>query len=76
MVAYGVRRDDELIDYDALATLAGEHKPKMIIAGASAYSRVIDFPRFRQIAHSVGAVFLVDMAHYSGLIAAGVFQPS
>jgi len=73
VVAYGVRREDELIDYDALAKLADEHKPKMIIAGASAYSRVIDFPRFRQIADSVGAVFLVDMAHYSGLIAAGVY---
>jgi glycine hydroxymethyltransferase len=73
VVAYGVRRDDELLDYDALARLAEEHKPKMIIAGASAYSRVIDFPRFRQIADSVGAVFLVDMAHYSGLIAAGVY---
>jgi glycine hydroxymethyltransferase len=73
VVAYGVRREDEFIDYDALAKLAEEHKPKMIIAGASAYSRVIDFPRFRQIADSVGAVFLVDMAHYSGLIAAGVY---
>jgi glycine hydroxymethyltransferase len=73
VVSYGVRRDDELIDYDALAKLAEEHKPKMIIAGASAYSRVIDFPRFRKIADSVGAVFLVDMAHYSGLIAAGVY---
>ena len=73
VVAYGVRRDDERIDYEALSKLAEEHKPKMIIAGASAYSRVIDFPRFRQIADSVGAVFLVDMAHYSGLIAAGVY---
>jgi glycine hydroxymethyltransferase len=73
VVSYGVRQDNELIDYDALAKLAEEHKPKMIIAGASAYSRVIDFPRFRQIADSVGAVFLVDMAHYSGLIAAGVY---
>ena len=73
VVAYGVRREDELIDYDALAQLAEEHKPKMIIAGASAYSRVIDFPRFRQIADAVGAIFLVDMAHYSGLIAGGVY---
>jgi glycine hydroxymethyltransferase len=73
VVSYGVRQDNELIDYDALAKLAEEHKPKMIIAGASAYSRVIDFPRFRQITDSVGAVFLVDMAHYSGLIAAGVY---
>src|SRR5579875_2399438 len=73
VVAYGVRRDDELIDYDELARLAEEHKPKMIIAGASAYSRVIDFARFRQIADAVGAVFLVDIAHYSGLVAAGLY---
>jgi glycine hydroxymethyltransferase len=73
VVAYGVRKDDELIDYDEVARLAEEHKPKLIIAGASAYARVIDFPRFRQIADSVGAVFLVDMAHYSGLIAGGVY---
>ncbi len=73
VVAYGVRKEDELIDYDELARLAEEHKPKMIIAGASAYSRVIDFARFRQIADAVGAVFLVDMAHYSGLIAGGVY---
>src|SRR5438067_5320936 len=73
VVAYGVRREDELIDYDELARLADEHKPKMIIAGASAYSRVIDFARFREIADAVGAVFVVDMAHYSGLIAAGIY---
>lgn len=73
IVPYGVRKEDELIDYETLAKLAEEHKPKMIIAGASAYSRVIDFARFRQIADSVGAIFLVDMAHYSGLIAAGVY---
>jgi glycine hydroxymethyltransferase len=73
VVAYGVRKDDELIDYDELARLAEEHKPKMIIGGASAYSRVIDFARFREIADSVGAVFLVDMAHYAGLIAGGVY---
>src|SRR6266700_225554 len=73
VVAYGVRKEDELIDYDELARLAEEHKPKMIIGGASAYSRVIDFARFREIADSVGAVFLVDMAHYSGLVAAGVY---
>ena len=73
VVAYGVRKDDERIDYDEVARLAEEHKPKLIIAGASAYARVIDFPRFRQIADSVGAVFLVDMAHYSGLIAGGVY---
>ncbi len=73
VVAYGVRKEDEIIDYDEVASLAEQHKPKMIIAGASAYSRVIDFARFRQIADSVGAVFVVDMAHYSGLIAAGVY---
>jgi glycine hydroxymethyltransferase len=73
VVAYGVRRDDELIDYEELARLADEHKPKMIIAGASAYSRVIDFARFREIADTVDAVFVVDMAHYSGLIAAGIY---
>ena len=73
VVAYGVRKEDELIDYEEVARQAEEHRPKMIIAGASAYSRVIDFARFRQIADSVGAVFLVDMAHYSGLIAGGVY---
>jgi glycine hydroxymethyltransferase len=73
VVAYGVRREDELIDYDEVARLAEEHRPKMIIAGASAYSRVIDFARFREIADSVGAFFIVDMAHYSGLVAAGVY---
>jgi len=73
VVAYGVRKEDELINYEEVARLADEHRPKMIIAGASAYSRVIDFPRFRQIADSVGAIFVVDMAHYSGLVAAGVY---
>ncbi len=72
-VPYGVRQDNELIDYDELARLAEEHKPKMLVAGASAYSRVIDFARFRQIADSVGALLMVDMAHYSGLIAAGLY---
>src|SRR5579872_473789 len=72
IVPYGVRRDDERIDYDELARLAEEHKPKMIIAGGSAYPRIIDFARFRQIADSVGALFLVDMAHISGLVAAGL----
>jgi glycine hydroxymethyltransferase len=71
IVPYGVRQEDELIDYDEVARLAEENKPKMIIAGASAYARVIDFKRFREIADSVGAIFLVDMAHYSGLIAGG-----
>jgi glycine hydroxymethyltransferase len=72
VVPYGVRKEDERIDYDDLARLAGEHKPKMIIAGGSAYPRIIDFARFRQVADSVGAIFLVDMAHFSGLVAAGV----
>jgi glycine hydroxymethyltransferase len=72
VVPYGVSRDDERIDYDELAKLAEEHKPKMIIAGGSAYPRTLDFPRFRQIADSVGALFLVDMAHFSGLVAAGL----
>jgi glycine hydroxymethyltransferase len=72
IVPYGVRRDDERIDYDELAKLAEEHKPKVIIAGGSAYPRTLDFPRFRQIADSVGALFLVDMAHFSGLVAAGL----
>src|SRR6185503_644987 len=71
IVPYGVRRDDEQIDYDELAKLAEEHRPKMIIAGGSAYPRTLDFPRFRQIADSVGALFLVDMAHFSGLVAGG-----
>jgi glycine hydroxymethyltransferase len=72
VVPYGVRKEDELIDYDELDRLALEHKPKMIVAGASAYSRVLDFARFRRAADSVGAVFLVDMAHIAGLVAAGV----
>ena len=73
IVPYGVRKEDELIDYDELARLADEHKPKMIIAGASAYPRIIDFKRFREVADSVGALFLVDMAHFSGLVAAGLY---
>jgi glycine hydroxymethyltransferase len=72
IVPYNVRRDDERIDYDELARLADEHKPKMIVAGASAYPRILDFARFREIADSIGAVFLVDMAHISGLVAAGL----
>jgi glycine hydroxymethyltransferase len=72
IIPYGVRKDDELIDYEELARLAEEHKPKLIIAGGSAYPRIIDFARFRSIADSVGATFLVDMAHFSGLVAAGV----
>ena len=72
VVPYGVRKDDERIDYDELERLAVEHKPKMIVAGASAYPRTLDFARFRQAADAVGAIFLVDMAHISGLVAAGV----
>jgi glycine/serine hydroxymethyltransferase len=68
---YGVSEKDERIDYDALATLAAEVKPKMITAGASAYSRIIDFERMRQIADSVGAYLFVDMAHIAGLVAGG-----
>src|SRR3954468_566205 len=73
VVAYGVRKEDEIIDYDELARLAEEHKPKMIIAGGSAYPRTIDFRRFREIADAVGALLLVDMAHFSGLVAAGIY---
>ena len=72
VVPYNVRRDDERIDYDEVERLAHEHKPKLIIAGGSAYPRIFDFPRFRRIADAVGAVFLVDMAHFSGLVAAGL----
>ena len=72
-VAYGLRADNETIDYDQVEALAHEHKPKMIVAGASAYSLEIDWQRFRNIADAVGAFFLVDMAHYSGLIAAGEY---
>ncbi len=72
IVPYGVRREDETIDYEELARLAEEHKPKLIIAGGSAYPRIIDFRRFREIADSVGAIFLVDMAHFSGMVAAGL----
>jgi len=72
-IQYGVRREDALIDYDEVEKLAQEHKPKMIIAGASAYPRVIDWKRFREIADRVGAYLMVDMAHYAGLIAGGVY---
>jgi glycine hydroxymethyltransferase len=68
-----VTREDERIDYAELARLAEEHKPKLIIAGGSAYPRIIDFARFRKIADSVGAILLVDMAHFSGLVAAGLY---
>lgn len=70
-VEYGVDQETEMIDYDVVAKLAEEHKPKLIVAGASAYPRVIDFKRFREIADSVGAYLMVDMAHIAGLVAAG-----
>jgi glycine hydroxymethyltransferase len=72
IVPYGVRRDDERIDYDELARLAEQHKPKMIMAGASAYPRVIDFARIAEVARRVNAPLVVDMAHIAGLVAAGV----
>ena len=71
-VSYGVRRDDHRIDFDEVQRLAREHKPKVIIAGGSAYPRIIDFRRFREIADDVGAKLLVDMAHFAGLVAGGV----
>ena len=71
-VAYGVRQQDWLIDYDQVEQLANEHRPKLIIAGGSAYPRKIDFARFRKIADSIGAYLMVDMAHFAGLVAAGL----
>ena len=68
-ISYGVNKDTELIDYDYVERLAHEHKPKLIIAGASAYSRIIDFDRFAKIAQSVGAYFMADIAHIAGLVA-------
>ncbi|MEO9971793.1 MAG: serine hydroxymethyltransferase [Hyphomonadaceae bacterium] len=70
-VQYGVRKDNDLIDYDEVAALAREHKPQLIVAGGSAYPRQIDFAKFRAIADEVGAFFLVDMAHFAGLVAGG-----
>jgi glycine hydroxymethyltransferase len=72
VVHYGVSKETETIDYDALEAQAREHRPKMITAGASAYSRIIDFPRLRKIADQVGALLFIDMAHIAGLVAAGV----
>lgn len=72
VVPYGVRREDERIDYDELARLAQEHRPKVIVAGGSAYPRILEFDKFRAIADSVGARLMVDMAHFSGLVAAGL----
>ncbi len=72
-VQYGVRKDDGILDYEELEALARQHKPKLIIAGGSAYPRFIDFPRIRAVADEVGAYFMVDMAHFAGLVAAGIF---
>jgi glycine hydroxymethyltransferase len=72
IVAYGVRKDTEIIDFDELARLAEAEKPKLIVAGASAYPRTLDFPKFRQIADAVGALLMVDMAHIAGLVATGL----
>lgn len=72
-IAYGVDKKTGLLDYEQVEKLANEHKPKMIIAGGSAYSRIIDFKKFREIADSVGAYLLVDMAHFSGLVAGKVY---
>ena len=73
-ISYGVNEDTELIDYDQVEKLAQEYKPKLIVAGASAYPRKIDFERFREIADSVGAYLMVDMAHIAGLVAAGLHE--
>ncbi len=72
VVSYGVERQSELIDYDQVEELAREHRPKVIVAGASAYPRIIDFERFRSVADAVGAYLVVDMAHFAGLVAAGL----
>jgi glycine hydroxymethyltransferase len=72
-VQYGVRKQDAMIDYDVVEELAKEHKPKVIVAGGSAYPRIIDFPRLRAIADSVGAILMADVAHFAGLIVAGLY---
>lgn len=72
VVPYGVNKETEVIDYDEMEKIAKENQPKIIVAGASAYPRVIDFARIAEIAHSVGAIFMVDMAHIAGLVAAGL----
>ena len=72
-IQYGVRKDDALIDFNEVSDLAKEHKPKLMIAGGSAYPRIIDFKKFKEIADSVGALFLVDMAHFAGLVATGLY---
>ena len=71
-IQYGVRKDTALIDYDEVESLAIENKPKLIIAGGSSYPRIIDFKKFKEIADKVGALFLVDMAHFAGLVATGL----
>lgn len=73
VVPYGVRKDDELLDYEAMEKIAKEVRPKIIIGGTSAYSRIIDFERMAAIAHEVGALFMVDMAHFAGLVAGGEY---
>lgn len=73
VVPYGVRKDDELLDYEAMEKTAKEVRPKLIIGGTSAYSRIIDFERMAAIAHEVGALFMVDMAHFAGLVAGGEY---
>ena len=73
VVSYGVNPDTEVIDYDEVEKIAKENKPKVIVAGGSAYARIIDFKRFREIADSVGAYLMVDMAHFAGLVAAGIY---
>ncbi|MFT9419175.1 serine hydroxymethyltransferase [Acetobacter sp.] len=72
-VQYGVRQQDGVLDYDQMESLAREHKPAIIVAGGSAYPRIIDFARFRRIADEVGALLMVDMAHFAGLVAAGLY---
>ncbi len=72
-IQYGVKKDTALIDYDEVESLALEHKPKLLIAGGSSYPRIIDFKKFKQIADKVGALFLVDMAHFAGLVATGLY---
>src|SRR5262249_53262724 len=71
IVSYGVRRDTERIDFDQVARLAKEHRPKLVVAGASAYPRAIDFTSFAQVCADTGALFMVDMAHIAGLVAGG-----
>ncbi len=73
VITYGVNKDTEMLDYDEIADLAKKYKPRLIIAGASAYPRIIDFKKFRKIADSVGALLLVDMAHFAGMVAAGIY---